>query len=150
MLAHRPLAFALASVFLLVLPAAASKPPEAAQKDSRRPSLSVRASPTVAFSPARIVFTAELRGGADDYQDFYCGGVEWDWGDGTRSESTADCEPYEAGVSEIKRRFTMDHVFHSPGKFRVQFRLKRNGKSIVSASATVQVQPGVRHFTHGY
>ena len=47
----------------------------------------MRASPTIGFSPARMVLTAELKGGADDYEDFYCASVEWEWGDDTRSES---------------------------------------------------------------
>jgi hypothetical protein len=63
------------------------------------------------MSPARIVLTAELLGGPNDYEDFYCPTTEWDWGDGTLSESTLDCAPYESGKSEIKRRFTSSTSF---------------------------------------
>ena len=45
----------------------------------------------------------------------YCASVEWVWGDDTRSESKTDCEPYEAGRSEIKRRYTLDHIYQSAG-----------------------------------
>jgi hypothetical protein len=109
-----------------------------------KPSVSVRASPTVGFSPARMVLTAELKGGADDYEDFYCATVEWDWGDDTRSESRADCEPYEAGKSEIKRRFVIDHVYNTAGDYRVEFRLKQKKKVVARGSAEVKVRPGIR------
>src|SRR6185436_3590792 len=72
--------------------------------ESRRPKITLRATPTISMAPSRVVLTAELVGGANDYEDFYCPTVQWDWGDGTQSESTIDCEPYEAGKSEIKRR----------------------------------------------
>jgi hypothetical protein len=109
-----------------------------------KPSVSVRASPTVGFSPARMVLTAELKGGADDYEDFYCASVEWDWGDDTRSESRADCEPYEAGKSEIKRRFVIDHTYNFAGDYRVQFRLKQKKKVVGGGSTEVKIRPGIR------
>jgi hypothetical protein len=110
--------------------------------DSKKPRVSLKAQPVVALSPARIVLTAELAGGANDFEDFYCATTEWDWGDGTQSESTADCSPYEAGKSEIKRRFTVEHVFRA-GQFRVQFRLKRRDKTVGSAGVNIQIRPGL-------
>ena len=68
-------------------------------------------------------------GGADDFEEYYCPTVEWEWGDGTQSESTTDCEPYEAGKSEIKRRFIVEHVFRA-GHYQVSFRLKRRDKAV--------------------
>jgi hypothetical protein len=59
----------------------------------------------------RAVVVAELKGGANDFRDFYCATIEWDWGDGTRSESQAECEPYQAGRSEITRRYVHEHAF---------------------------------------
>jgi hypothetical protein len=109
-----------------------------------KPGISVRASPTVGFSPARIVLTAEIKGGADDYEPFYCASVEWEWGDDTRSESRADCEPYEAGKSEIKRRFVTEHVFQTSGEYRVRFRLKQKDKVVGAGSTDVKVRPGIR------
>lgn len=118
----------------------------AAQDDNKKakPSLTLKATPVVAFSPARMVVTAELRGGADDYQEFYCATVEWEWGDDTRSQAGADCEPYEAGKSTIRRRFTMEHVFQSSGDYRVEFRLKQKNKVVARASTEVKVRPGIR------
>ena len=132
-------------VGLAVLAAASSV---AAQKtdgsdDARRPKLTLKAQPLIAMSPARVVLTAELVGGANDYEDYYCPAIEWDWGDGTQSESSTDCEPYEPGKSEIKRRFTKEHVFRA-GAFRVGFRLKRRDKSVAFATVSIQVRPGLR------
>jgi hypothetical protein len=119
--------------------------PMAAGPDkSPKPTISVRASPSVGFAPARIVVTAELKGGANDYQDFYCASVEWTWGDDTRSETNNDCDPYVVGKSEIQRRFTISRVFNLAGEFRVEFRLKQKNKVVAFASTDVKVRPGLR------
>ena len=86
-----------------------------AQED--RPELRLRASPNLAFAGTEISFTGLLRGGADDYEEFYCVSAEWDWDDGTRSESILDCDPYEPGSSEIRRRFAEDAYVCLPGFF---------------------------------
>jgi len=123
---------------------AAQKNDKSAPKDddSKRPKLLLKAQPAVSMSPARVVLTAELTGGTNDFEDFYCATTEWDWGDGTQSESTSDCAPYETGKSEIKRRFTVEHVFRA-GNYRVQFRLKRRDKTVASAGVNIQVRPGL-------
>lgn len=126
----------------------------------KKPSISVKANPPVGFSPLRTVVTAELKGGPNDYQDFYCASVEWDWGDDTRSQNNADCEPYEPGKSEIKRRYTMDHTFRASGayvgdpglrdpsqntpiQFRVKFLLKQKDKVVGSGQTTVELRGGL-------
>jgi hypothetical protein len=115
------------------------------QKDAAdpRPRISLKAQPMIAMAPARIVLTAELTGGVNDYEEFYCTAVEWEWGDGTKSESSSDCAPYEAGKSEIKRRFTVEHVFRM-GSYRVMFHLKRHEKAVGNATINIQVRPGLR------
>src|SRR5580765_877471 len=95
----------------------------ASDKD-KRPKISVKANPAMGISPARVVASADLTGGANDYEEFYCPSIEWDWGDETKSTTSADCDPYEAGKSEIKRRFSADHVYRLAGEYRIQFRLK--------------------------
>jgi hypothetical protein len=117
----------------------------AAQRDDdRKPGLSLKATPPVGFSPLRVRMVVEVRGGSDGYADFYCPTVEWDWADGTISESSEDCDPFEAGKSTIKRRFTAEHIFKSSGVYQVYFRLKQRDKTIASSSTNVQVRAGVR------
>ena len=82
--------------FAFVMSASASQP-----GDKERPKISLKATPMVSRAPARVVLTVELTGGANEYEAFYCPTVDWDWGDGTESESTTDCEPYQPGKSEI-------------------------------------------------
>ena len=94
-------------------------------------------------NPVRVVASADLNGGANDYEEYYCPSIEWDWGDDTRTTNAADCDPYEAGKSEIKRRFTADHTYRTAGDFRIQFRLKRNNKVVTAASTSVKVRPGI-------
>jgi hypothetical protein len=113
---------------------------------TKRPALSVRASPAISFSPVRVRAVAELKGGSDNDQEFYCAGVEWDWGDQTRSEESTDCEPYEEGVSQLTRRFSGQHTYMSAGRYRLQVRLKRNTKVIAAANTTITVRPGVRDY----
>jgi hypothetical protein len=134
-----------------------------AQKpENKKPSISLRANPTAGFSPLRVVLTAELKGGSNDYEDFYCASVEWDWGDDTKSETKADCDPYEPGKSEIKRRYVQEHTFRSltdldprlrgtaepgmptgPTQFRVRFLLKQKNKVVGSGQTTVEVRSGI-------
>ena len=105
--------------------------------------MSLRAQPAVSVAPARIVLTAELQGGSDDFEEYYCPSIEWQWGDETTSESTLDCEPYEAGKSQIRRRFTVQHTYRHDGSYKIYFHLKRNERILGSASTTIQVQPGM-------
>ena len=132
---------------LLVAAAAAAAPQKDNAKDKdndgRRPKITLKAQPTISMAPSRVVLTAELVGGANDYEDYYCPTIEWDWGDGTQSETTTDCEPYQEGKSEIKRRYTVQHVFRT-GAFKVMFRLKRRDKAIAAATVSIQVRPGLR------
>ena len=115
----------------------------AQQPEATRPSLSVRVTPPVGFTPLRVRATAELRDGSDDYAEFYCATVEWDWGDGTMSENSSDCDPYQAGKSTIQRRYSAEHVYRQGGGFRIFFRLKQKTKQVASASTNVTVRSGV-------
>jgi hypothetical protein len=115
---------------------------DARDKDSdKKPKLTLKAQPVISMSPSKVTLRAELVGGANDYQEYYCPTIEWSWGDGTQSESTADCQPYEAGKSEIKRRFVVDHVFRA-GYYQVAVRLKRGDKAVAMATTAIQVQGG--------
>ena len=128
--------------------------PEASQKaepktdqkqgDDKRPSLSLKITPPLGFSPLRVRASVDVRGGADDSIDFYCPAIEWDWSDGTKSETSEDCDPYQEGTSSIRRRFSADHTFQQGGAYRVTFRLKQKNRVVASASTNVQVRAGVR------
>ncbi len=126
------------------IPLAAQAPDRqgAQDQDAKRPKITLRAQPTLGVAPARIVLTAELQGGDDDFEEYYCPTIEWEWGDDTSSESTVDCEPFEAGKSQIKRRYTIQHVFRREGFYKVYIHLKRKDKQLGSASTTLQVRPG--------
>jgi hypothetical protein len=132
----------------LTVAAVAAQQPNKSPKDKdqdkdKHPTLKLTARPPLGMSPARVVLTGDLTGGPNDAEDFYCPTVEWDWGDGTTSESSSDCEPYEAGKSEIKRRYSVEHVFRA-GNYRVALRLKKRDKMITSATVMVEVRPGIR------
>jgi len=116
----------------------------AAQRDGadKKPSLSLKATPPAGFAPLRVHAVVDVRGGANDYAEFYCATVQWDWDDGTISENSEDCDPYEAGKSTIKRRYSADHTFRLSGDYRVTFRLKQKDKVIASTTTTLTVRPG--------
>ena len=125
---------------LLLIPANALL---AREQGNKKPSLSLKATPAVSFAPSRVVIVAEIKGGADDFEDFYCPTVEWDWGDLTTSTAETDCEPYEAGKSEIRRRYTVEHRYKNPGGFKIVLRLKKSNKIIATANTMVQVRAGL-------
>lgn len=112
--------------------------------DDKKPSLSLRATPPVGFSPLRVRLVVDVKGGSDDYAEFYCPSIEWDWGDGTVSGNSEDCDPYQAGKSTIKRRYSIEHIFRQPGTWQVFFRLKQRDRVIAASSSNIQVRAGVR------
>ena len=143
--ARRPSVRAALMATLLLVGPALGGPEAAGQRDGdRKPILSLKAAPPVGFSPLRVRLTAELRGGANDYEEFYCPTIVWEWGDGTSSENTEDCSPFEAGRSEIRRRFSVEHIYRQADAYRVAVRLKQKSKVVAIGSASIQVRPGVR------
>src|SRR5262245_47574990 len=137
---------AVSALFVVLAVALASGSASSAQwaGEDRKPSLSLKANPPVGFSPLRVRLVVDVKNGANDYQEYYCPAVQWDWGDGTVSENSEDCDPYQAGKSEIKRRYSVEHVFKQAGTYQVFFRLKQRDRVTAAISANVEVRPGVR------
>jgi hypothetical protein len=125
---------------LLLIPSNAL---QAREQGNKKVSLSLKATPSVSFAPARVVVVAELKGGADDSDELYCPTVDWEWGDFTQSVIEADCDPFTPGKSEIKRRYTIEHQFKNPGSFKIELRLKKGSKVVAQGSAQIQVRPGL-------
>ena len=119
---------------------------DAQRNDGKKPSLSLKITPPVGFAPLKTRLVVDVRNGDDDFADFYCPTVEWDWGDGTVSANSEDCEPWEAGKSVIRRRFSTEHTFRLPGAYRVAFRLKQNNRIVGVSSVNVQVRAGISQF----
>lgn len=130
-------ALALLAVLALAIPGAVGSDDD----DGDRPEVHMRATPMFSFSPASILFTAELKGG-DDVEELYCPEVEWDWDDGGRSVSEGDCDPWEAGT-KIDRRYTNRHVFQHAGRYNVRVIFSKAGKKIMQQSVQITVRPGL-------
>jgi hypothetical protein len=118
------------------------KDKDAKTASADRPKLTLIARPALAIAPARVVLTAELVGGANDFEEYYCPSVRWEWGDLSSSESGLDCPPYEEGKTEIKRRFTIEHNFDRAGSYKVYFRMRHGSKEVAATSITIKLQPG--------
>ena len=117
----------------------------AAQRtDDRKPRLSLKATPPLGYTPLKVRFTVDVRGGADDAADFYCPSIEWDWGDDLTSESSEDCAPHQPGKSVIRRRDPLEHTVRDDGNFSVRFRMKQNSRVVASTSVNVTVRGGAR------
>jgi len=130
------------------------------EAEKGKPSVSVKASPTSGFAPMRTVVTVELKGGANDYEEFYCPTIEWDitvsYAPQTfdqdnrlsetypveKSEQKLDCDPYEAGKSEIKRRFIREQTLKIGGEYNIRFNIKQNGKVVGGGRTSVRVRGG--------
>ena len=104
------------------------------------PRLRLRVTPRVAFAPANMLFVGTLRGGPDDNEELYCATMEWDWGDDTVSETTPDCEPFEPGTTEIRRRFSVRHTFDYQGRYEVRLNLKRRDDILISARTRIEIR----------
>jgi hypothetical protein len=140
---------ALAVALLPLLLAADAAAQDADADKPKKLSIDLRITPAVSFAPSRVRAIAELKLPEDRTAEFYCAAIEWDWGDLTESAESNECEPYEAGVSDVRRVFSAEHTFQSGGRYRVQLRLKRNRKVLASTSTTVTIRPGVRDAPYG-
>ena len=110
-------------------------------KKGKKPALELRATPRYAFSPANILFTAELKGG-DEVEELYCPEVEWEWGDGGKSVQESDCDPWTE-ATPIQRRFTSNHTFQFAGLYRVKVTLRKSGKNMMSQTLTMTIRAGL-------
>ena len=134
----RALVLAFSALFLV-----SSSTLQAREQGNKKPSLSLKATPAISFAPARIIIVAEVKGGLNDFEDFYCPDVEWDWGDDTTSTADTDCDPYVPGKSEIKRRYTVEHRYKNAGAYKIVLRLKKADKIVATANAQIQVRAGL-------
>ena len=130
------------AVISLLLAACAAGPLSADGVKVKKPSLNVRATPRMAFSPVRVLLTAELTGGAD-VEEYHCPELEWEWDDGGKSVHESDCKPFEPGVTKIERRFTADHQYNKAGVYNVKVTMRRANRTIVTQSVRVTVRPGL-------
>jgi hypothetical protein len=115
-------------------------------KEAKRPTLVLRANPAIAFAPARVNVSAELRGGSDSDAELYCPDLEWEWDDNTFSESSQNCEPFVAGKSQITRRWRASHTFTTGGEYQIYLRLKRGGKTVLAGNTRVEVRRSAQEF----
>lgn len=127
---------------LAALSDAGAAPQQPAPRKPKRPTLTLRGTPRMAFSPVNVFFTAELQGG-DDVEQFYCPEVEWWWGDGGKSVQESDCPPYEPGVTKIERRFTADHEFRRAFVYTVAVTLRRANRAFAKADVKITVRAGI-------
>jgi hypothetical protein len=132
-----------AAVLLAVLGFAGPAPAGEDQKPKKpkRPDFDLRVSPRFSFSPAELMFTAELKGG-DDVEEYYCPEVEWEWGDGGKSVQEADCDPWKPDT-KLERRFVGRHVFVESGIYETRVTLRKSDRTIATRSIEVTVRPGI-------
>ena len=126
------LAVAISSSLMFGVPASA-KP--------KRPTLGVRVSPRMAFSPVAVIAMAELTGG-EDSEDFYCLAIEGDWEDGSKSLQDSDCEPFQPGT-KIDRRFSSEHYYSRAGNYNIRAALKAADKVVATNAFRLVVRQGL-------
>ena len=129
---------ALAAFVVVSIAGAASLGAEAKPK---KPTLELRVTPRMAFSPVTILMVAELKGG-DDIEEYYCPEIEWDWDDGGKSVHEADCPPFENGTTTIDRRFSQEHHYGRAGMYTVKASFKRSGNTFLASTLRVTVRAG--------
>jgi hypothetical protein len=107
----------------------------------KKPTLGVRVSPRMAFSPVSVLAVAELSGG-EDSEAFYCLAIEWDWDDGSKSLQDSDCDPYEPGT-KIERRFSSEHYYSRAGNYNIRAALKAQDRVVAANSYRLVVRQGL-------
>jgi hypothetical protein len=127
---------------LVMLAALAAAPALADGTKVKKPTLNLRATPRMAFSPVRVLLTAELTGG-DDVEEYHCPEIEWDWDDGGKSVAESDCKPFEPGVTKIERRFTANHAYSKAGVYNIRITMRRTNRPLATAAVRVTVRPGL-------
>jgi hypothetical protein len=123
---------AIAVLALLALPLGA------AEKEKGL-SVSLRALPRVAVAPALIQFSVEIGGGKDE--DVHCASLEWEWGDGSKGSTGAECPEYVAGETKVERFFEAEHEYRRQGRPAVRVRVVKDGKMIATNTVTVVITP---------
>jgi len=106
----------------------------------KKPSLDMRVTPRMAFSPVNILVIAELKGG-NDIEEYYCPEIEWDWDDGGKSVQESDCDPFQDGTA-IERRFSEEHHYGRAGVYNVKATFRKAGKSFLAGTIRVTVRAG--------
>ena len=136
-----PASYTLAIAALLLMVTEQSYTNSSEQQDTERPSLSLRVRPELNSGRRGLVRASlEIRGGSDNYEEFYCPALEWDWGDDTISEAKRDCAPYETDKSSIERWFRAQHTYHESGVFKGTLRLKKRDRVVGLASSNIQIR----------
>ena len=125
--------------------------------EKKKPSISLRANPPVGFSPLRVVLTAEVKGGSNDYEDFYCASVEWEWGDDTKSRSQSRLRSVRSRARAKSSAATFRNTHFDrystdmpgsgnptgPKQFRVKFLLKQKNKVVGSGQTVIEIRSGM-------
>ena len=112
-----------------------------AEAKPKKPTLEMRVTPRMAFSPVTVLMVAELKGG-DDIEQYYCPEIEWDWDDGGKSVHEADCPPFENGTTTIDRRFSQEHHYPRAGIYNVKASFKKAGNTFLANSIRITVRAG--------
>jgi hypothetical protein len=131
------------AVLALLLVGGLALPTGAGDKEAKakKPRLELRATPRFAFSPAFVMFTAELTGG-EDVEEMHCPELEWFWDDGGKSVHESDCVPFEAGKTQIERRFTAEHEFKAAGTYTVRLTMRKADRRLAETTVRVTVRAG--------
>ena len=117
-------ALVLAFSALLLIPSNALQARE--QGGNKKPSLSLKASPSVSFAPARIVVVAEVKGGAGRFRGVLLPDRRMGMGRlDARQRSKPIANRTRRARATIKRRYTVEHRFKNPGAFKIILRLKK-------------------------
>jgi hypothetical protein len=109
----------------------------ASNAKAKKPKLTIRTTPQMAFAPANVLFSAQLAD-AESHEELYCPGVQWEWGDGETSFHENDCPPFGPSV-EFENHFSGRHAYRSGGVYEVRVSLVRAGRTVAATQASLTV-----------
>jgi len=100
--------------------------------DVVKPHGSLRVNPRMGHAPVDVLAIMLI---VNPGQLLYCSDLTWDWGNGTRSFHSADCDPTEAiPVRWVESR---RHVYGVPGEYIITVSLSKSGRVITQLRTNI-------------
>lgn len=93
--------------------------------------------PRILLRGGPAVLSVRVQGPEDPL--LWCPTVVWDFGDGTKREHQASCDPYDPLTSRIPRRYSTTHGFRWRGNFRPTLKLMVGDKVVYMVTGSIQV-----------
>ena len=132
-------------VAVLTLALSPDRDAAAQRNDDKKPSLSLKATPPVGFSPLKVRLVVDVSGGADDCRRLLLPDHRMGMG---RRPDVRELGGLRTRTRRARARSgaatRTEHTYRYEGNFTARFRMKQGKRVVASTTVNVQVRAGVR------